>query len=69
MTAASAGLRAVVAVAEAASEPLPSRDRAAGVLAALRKIVPYDCAELSSFDPVDGGHSTLASVEIGRAHV
>ena len=63
MTAASAELRAVIAVAEAASEPLPSPDRAHGVLRALREVVPYDCAELSSFDPVQGGHTTLASVD------
>ena len=37
MTAASAELRAVIAVAEAASEPLPSPDRAHGVLRALRE--------------------------------
>src|SRR4051794_16183351 len=55
-------IASIARVAQAASEPLPAAERARDVLAALRVVVPYDCAELSSWNPVTGGHSALASV-------
>jgi DNA-binding CsgD family transcriptional regulator len=55
-------IASIARVAQAASEPLPAAERASEVLEALRLVVPYDCAELSSWNPVPGSHSALASV-------
>ena len=55
-------IASIARVAQAASEPLPAAERARKVLEALRLVVPYDCAELSSWNPVTGSHSALASV-------
>lgn len=55
-------IASIARVAQAASEPLPAAERARGVLEALRLVVPYDCAELSSWNPLTGRHSALASV-------
>ena len=55
-------IASVAHVAQAASEALAPGERARAVLEALRRVVPYDCAELSSWNPAAGAHSTLASV-------
>ena len=55
-------MASVAHVAEAASEALGPSERARAVLEALHDVVPYDCAELSSWNPTAGLHSTLASV-------
>jgi DNA-binding CsgD family transcriptional regulator len=55
-------IASIARVAQAASEPLPAAERAGEVLEALRLVAPYDCAELSSWNPVTGSHSPLASV-------
>jgi DNA-binding NarL/FixJ family response regulator len=55
-------IASIARVAQAASEPLPAAERARKVLEALHLVVPYDCAELSSWNAVTGSHSALASV-------
>jgi DNA-binding CsgD family transcriptional regulator len=55
------GIASIAGVAQAASEPLPAGERACAVLEALRLVVPYDCAELSAWNPIAQRHSALAS--------
>jgi DNA-binding CsgD family transcriptional regulator len=57
-----ASIASIAGVAQAASEPLPAGERARAVLEALRLVAPYDSAELSTWDPVAGRHTALASV-------
>lgn len=57
-----ASIASIAGVAQAASEPLPATERARAVLEALRLVVPYDCAELSTWNPAEGRHAALASV-------
>lgn len=57
-----ASIASIAGVAQAASEPLPAPERARAVLEALRLVVPYDCAELSTWNPAEGRHAALASV-------
>ena len=52
---------ALTRVARAASDALAPAARAEQVLAELHGLVPFVCAQLTCWDPVEGRHSTLAS--------
>ena len=52
---------ALTRVARAASDALTPAARAEQVLAELHGLVPFVCAQLTCWDPVEGRHSTLAS--------
>jgi DNA-binding CsgD family transcriptional regulator len=52
---------ALTRVARAASDVLAPAARAEQVLTELQGLVPFVCAQLTRWDPVEGRHSTLAS--------
>ena len=52
---------AITRVARAASDVLAPAARAEQVLTELQGLVPFVCAQLTRWDPVEGRHSTLAS--------
>ena len=61
-SAAAEDFAAVTRVARAASDALAPAARAEQVLAELRGLVPYVCAQLTRWDPIEQRHSTLASL-------
>ncbi len=52
---------ALMRVARAASDPLAPAARAEQVLAELQGLVPFVCAQLTRWDPLERRHTTLAS--------
>jgi DNA-binding CsgD family transcriptional regulator len=57
---------ALMRVARAASDPLAPAARAEQVLAELQGLVPFVCAQLTRWDPLERRHSTLASHGYGE---
>ena len=54
--------KAAARIATAAGDDAGPGDRAAAVLDELQELIPYDCAELSWWDPHAGCHRVLANV-------